>query len=588
MKNPDFKFTPVVSVMQLCVRLCGVLMAAVVLSNYASAADAVSVHADQHSVAITVSAGDESSSAQSSTSSEKGNKASNDDADDQDRDENADRSGGNEDQWNNNVQVFGNAHLQAGEHARDLVSVMGSSTNDGSVIHDVVSVFGTTRVTGTVGHDAVAVLGNNYINNKVEHDVVAVLGDVELGPQAEVGHDVVAVGGMVKRDPAAIVHGNVQSVGQNFGVGGFDWLHSWLQNCLFKGRLLAFDSGVIWAWWLAAIALAVYALIALMFPRAVDHCVGVMEQKPGHVVLAGLLATVGLPIVIVLLVITVIGIIAIPFIGITLMIAGFFGKVVILAWIGRRLIRKSDNEVMSQPVVAVVAGGLIVMCLYTIPILSFLLYKIIGFLGLGVAMYALLLEIRSRRSDNNGGGAGTGTAGSSADLADKGHHEASAQHSDKDSGAGAAQTSSADLSSTPHDATLLHELPRAGFWIRMVALLIDVFLIGIVNTVLTVPHWFGLKHDDGLMLSLAIYGAVMWKLRGATVGDIVFKLQVVRADGRPVDWPTAIIRSLGCFLSAMVIGLGFFWIAFDEHKQGWHDKIAGTLVVCNPKGISLV
>ena len=74
---------------------------------------------------------------------------------------------------------------------------------------------------------------------------------------------------------------------------------------------------------------------------------------------------------------------------------------------------------------------------------------------------------------------------------------------------------------------------------------------------------------------LAAYGAVMWKLRGSTVGGIVFDLRVVRLDGRAVDWETAIIRALSCFLSLAVAGLGFIWIAFDANSQAWHDKIAG-------------
>jgi uncharacterized RDD family membrane protein YckC len=90
------------------------------------------------------------------------------------------------------------------------------------------------------------------------------------------------------------------------------------------------------------------------------------------------------------------------------------------------------------------------------------------------------------------------------------------------------------------------------------------------------------------LLVLAIYGAVMWKLRGSTVGGIVFDLRVVRRDGRAVDWETAIVRALGCFLSLAVVGLGFFWIAFDDDKQAWHDKIAGTVVVRAPKGAPLV
>jgi uncharacterized RDD family membrane protein YckC len=123
-------------------------------------------------------------------------------------------------------------------------------------------------------------------------------------------------------------------------------------------------------------------------------------------------------------------------------------------------------------------------------------------------------------------------------------------------------------------------LPRAGFWIRMAALLIDFLLIGFALSVLHPLHHVHL-------LVLAAYGAVMWKLRGSTIGGIVFDLQVVRLDDRPIDWETAIIRALACFLSLAVAGLGFFWIAFDSGKQAWHDKIAGTVVVRVRKGVPL-
>jgi uncharacterized RDD family membrane protein YckC len=115
-------------------------------------------------------------------------------------------------------------------------------------------------------------------------------------------------------------------------------------------------------------------------------------------------------------------------------------------------------------------------------------------------------------------------------------------------------------------------MPRAGFWIRMGALLLDVLLVGFAVSML---HPFGDFH----IVVLAIYGAVMWKLRGTTVGGIVFDLHVVRVDGRPVDWETAIVRALGCFLSLCVVFLGFIWIALDPNRQAWHDKIAGTVVV---------
>jgi uncharacterized RDD family membrane protein YckC len=124
-------------------------------------------------------------------------------------------------------------------------------------------------------------------------------------------------------------------------------------------------------------------------------------------------------------------------------------------------------------------------------------------------------------------------------------------------------------------------MPRAGFWVRMGALFLDCLLVGFAMSLL---HPFGDFH----IVVLAIYGAVMWKLRGTTVGGIVFDLHVVRVDGRPLDWETAIVRALGCFLSLAVVFLGFIWIAFDDNHQAWHDKIAGTVVVRAKRGAPLL
>ena len=124
-------------------------------------------------------------------------------------------------------------------------------------------------------------------------------------------------------------------------------------------------------------------------------------------------------------------------------------------------------------------------------------------------------------------------------------------------------------------------LPRAGFWIRMLALLIDLILVGVA---LSWVHHGG----SGFLLLLATYGAIMWKFKGTTVGGIVCDLKVVRIGGGPLDWGTAIVRALGCFLSLVIAGLGFIWIAVDREHQAWHDKIAGTVVVRVPKGVGLV
>jgi uncharacterized RDD family membrane protein YckC len=124
----------------------------------------------------------------------------------------------------------------------------------------------------------------------------------------------------------------------------------------------------------------------------------------------------------------------------------------------------------------------------------------------------------------------------------------------------------------------------------MGALLIDVILVSLLiggfNTML--PHRMDIHFGPGLFFFMALYGALMWKLRGTTIGGIICKLQIVRTDDRPLDWATCIVRSLGCVLSAFVCGLGFIWIAIDDNRESWHDKIAGTAVVRLPSSKPLV
>lgn len=85
------------------------------------------------------------------------------------------------------------------------------------------------------------------------------------------------------------------------------------------------------------------------------------------------------------------------------------------------------------------------------------------------------------------------------------------------------------------------------------------------------------------MIDLIVMGAVIiifWIYRSATPGKILFSMKIV--DAKTLEKPSnsrAIIRYLSYFISSLPLFLGFIWIAFDKKKQGWHDKIAGTLVI---------
>jgi uncharacterized RDD family membrane protein YckC len=306
---------------------------------------------------------------------------------------------------------------------------------------------------------------------------------------------------------------------------------------------------------LALTVLVLYALLALLLPGAMRHCVRTFDEYPGHALLAAFIGILLTPVTFLLLLITVIGIPTIPFVATGLACAGLFGRAVILAWIGGRILGLGalNRESVGFLPLAVLIGGAVMLLLYTIPVLGFLAFQLLGILGFGAVIYAIIQSLRAHR------------------RVSRPAEPPPARETFPEPPAGATATASAAAPAATLPVS--PDLPRAGFWIRMAALFLDAVLIGFVTS---------LMHHAFLVL-LAIYGAVMWKLRGATLGGIIFDLKVVRLDGRPINWETAIVRALGCFLSLAVAGLGFIWIAFDDAKQAWHDKIAGTVVVRVPK-----
>jgi uncharacterized RDD family membrane protein YckC len=463
------------------------------------------------------------------------------------------------------VNVGSDSFLAKDHKADSVVAVFGSATSEGEVSDAVVSIFGNTRVTGPAGDAAVAVFGNVYVNSKIGDSAVAVFGNVELGPDAEVG-EVVAVGGKVIRDPKAIVHGQVNNVSFGGHFSDFGWLQNWIANCALYFRPLAFAPGLMWAWWIALGFLAFYVVLALLFAKGVTKCVDTFEQRPGFSILSALLTVLLAPVAMILLAITGIGIAVIPFLAAGLFFAALFGKVVMLAWLGRRLAKLLGSD---HPALAVLLGGVILLFLYTVPVLGLVLYKLLGWIGLGVVVYTLMLGMkREKPAAPPVVPPAPGATATPGDPAAPGLPVAVA---------------------APPVITAV-TLPRAGFWIRTAALLLDAILVAMLCTMLNGIFTFGshVHIRSDLLPALAVYGAVMWKLKGTTVGGIVCGLKVVRLDDRPIDWGTAIVRALGCFLSLIVLGLGFIWVAFDDHRQSWHDKIAGTTVVRMPKGVSLV
>lgn len=82
-----------------------------------------------------------------------------------------------------------------------------------------------------------------------------------------------------------------------------------------------------------------------------------------------------------------------------------------------------------------------------------------------------------------------------------------------------------------------------------------------------------------VVLAIA-YFPFFWARGGQTPGMKVFRLQVVRdRDGGPLSGGQAIMRLVGYWINGIVLYIGFAWVLVDARRRGWHDLIAGTVVI---------
>lgn len=144
----------------------------------------------------------------------------------------------------------------------------------------------------------------------------------------------------------------------------------------------------------------------------------------------------------------------------------------------------------------------------------------------------------------------------------------------------------------------------AGFWIRVVAAIIDFIILGIVQGIIQWgiigPRFFradrfepGMRPEEflapmmGLMgtawlISTALhacYEAFFVNKMGATPGKMALGLKVVRPNGGPVDLGRAFGRYFAKILSGIILCIGYIMVAFDAEKRGLHDMICDTRVV---------
>jgi uncharacterized RDD family membrane protein YckC len=135
------------------------------------------------------------------------------------------------------------------------------------------------------------------------------------------------------------------------------------------------------------------------------------------------------------------------------------------------------------------------------------------------------------------------------------------------------------------------ELEYVGFWARVWASLVDTVLVLIITMpLLLAVYGRGYLFNDAFLLGPAdflisyVLPAVLvislWIAMSKTPGKMAVGATIVdaRTGGKPTP-RQFIIRYLGYFVSIVPLCLGLIWVGIDPRKQGWHDKIAGTVVV---------
>ncbi len=132
---------------------------------------------------------------------------------------------------------------------------------------------------------------------------------------------------------------------------------------------------------------------------------------------------------------------------------------------------------------------------------------------------------------------------------------------------------------TQHEGAAVAAGPRAGFWSRFGASLIDGILLGVINVALVYAIG-NAGSAASIAIGLVYYAVLEGGASGQTLGKRALGIRVISLEGGgPIGFGRALVRYLGRIVSTIVLFLGYLWMLWDGEKQTWHDKMAGSIVV---------
>jgi uncharacterized RDD family membrane protein YckC len=471
--------------------------------------------------------------------------------------------------WGREVLRIGQKYeLKQGETIQDVVSVFSPASIEGHVRGDVTVIFGTVAI------------GPNAV---IDGSLVVVGGNVTIQNGAAVRTDLVVVGGGLDA-PVSFAPGRQHvAIGATAIADRLSEALPWITGGLLLGRPLV--PSLSWVWIVVLITFVVSLLCALLFANGVRTSAEAIAAKPFTTFLVGLIVLLLTGPVAVVLTVSVVGILVVPFALCALVIAWTIGKVGVAVRLGDIMTGQAPPASRLVTVRSLVLGFAAVMLIYMVPVVGFITWGLVGVTGLGAATLAFTSAYRRENPARpkppkpipTPPSSGAVEAGSDSESLSPDLPQASAFLN-----GGAA---SAVATAVP-SATNLLGFPKASFLVRAAAFALDSLFIFIVSAAI------GLMDDDEtagvVILAMLLYHVGFWAWKSTTFGGIVCQLRIIRLDGtavRPVD---AIVRGIASIFSLAVLGLGCLWIVRDEERQAWHDKIAGTYVVSVPRNWPLM
>lgn len=490
-------------------------------------------------------------------------------------------------------RVGSNYVLREGDEIPEVVVVSGDATIGGRVYGDVIVIAGAARLRSTA---------------EVDGSLVVIAGRAVISPGAEVDRDLVVVGGALDAPPDFVPGQEYVTIGLGALRGPLQPLVPWLARGPLWGRLIVPD--LPWIWTLVALAFLFSLALNAVFHRPVRTCVDALEGRPLTTFLVGLLVLLLAGPLFLLLAVSIVGLLVVPFAAAALLLAWVVGRIAVARWIGSSMVPEAvdssaaTGSSRSLAVRSFVIGFVVLCIAYAIPVVGLVTWIAVGIFGLGAATLAFMggyrrENVRPRR-DVTPPAALAAAPAPAVVYSPPPPPPAHPQVAYEDT-SGAEPFPFVDSTASPRTATAeqpvtptppatplaptdLIALPHASFRDRLAAFVLDVILVSVAVGVLELA---GPGGDRRFLLLLLAYHVGFWTWKGTTVGGIILQLRLVRVNGEPLRFVDALVRGLSSILSLVVVGLGALWILFDPERQAWHDKVAATYVVKVPRNYPL-